>query len=485
MRVSFRFSVTLTALLALGAGVARDARAESARGQTLVDAARRRDAAAVSAQLKSHANPNETQPDGATALHWAAHWDDRAMAESLLRAGASVNRANEYGATALWLAAVNGSAAMVETLLDWGADPNVALQFGETPLSAAARGGAVGVVRALVSHGADVDAKEKVRGQTALMWAAAEGHVDVMRALLDGGAAVSSTTSTGSTPLLFVARHGSIDAARLLLDRGAAIDGQDKAGATPLLTAVIRGHVELAEFLLDRGANPNRSGKPYNALHWAAGTWETVLTTDYKFQESDGEWAALRGIPSKDAKIGLIKALVAHGADVNANASSEPVRFGYTMIGQWGPAFRRGMTPFYIAAVAADVDVMRLLLALGADPTIGSVNHTTPLMVAAGRVRLDYESRIREEDAVDALKLLLETGADVNAINDAGETALHAAALAGLDRVVEYLVQQGASLTARTKDGKTALALAEGYPWGMQVVRRPSTAALLRKLGAR
>ncbi len=475
------WSIIIAILLLCGPTNA--ASAVSAADDGILDAARRDDLETVRALAKSRLEVNATQPDGATALHWAAHWDDVAMAELLLKAGARVNVANAYGATPLWLASVNGSVAMTEKLLQWDANPNVALHYGETPLITAARAGAVNVVRALLAKGANVDAKEAARGQTALMWAAAEGQLDVMRALVEGGASVTAPSKSGFTPLLFVARQGSIDAARFLLAHGAPMDAPSTAGATPLLTAVVRGHVDLAEFLLDRGADPNASGTGYMPLHWVAGTWETSVTTDYTFTDSE-EWAATRGVPLEN-KARLIRALVAHGADVNARTVTEPPRTGYTLILSMPQKLRKGATPFYIAAVAADVPIMRLLVTLGADPSIRSDNNTTALMVAAGRMRIDYETRIREEDALAAVKLAVDLGNDVHLANDDGETALHAAAIGGMNSVVQYLVDQGASLSPRMNDGRTPLALAEvGYGYATLLVQRPHTAALLRKLGA-
>jgi ankyrin repeat protein len=482
--------LALAAAVSLYGSVVSPVAAAPAENHRVVEAARHRDLSALRALVKAGADVNSSQPDGATALHWAAHWDDLATAQLLLHAGARVNQANEYGATPLWLAADNGSVAMTTLLLDAGADPNTTLRFGETPLSTAARAGAVAVVRALLAHGAKIDAKGP-HGQTALMWAAVEGRLDVMRVLVDAGASVMQPTEGGFTPLMFVARQGSVEGARLLLDHGADLHAVAGAcsrfamtcrpGATPLLISVVRGHVELAEFLLDRGADPNKSGTGYAALHWAAGTWETSTTSDYRFTEAD--WRPMGGIPSQDARLRLIKALVAHGADVNAKAVIEPPRTGYTNIVTMPARLRMGVTPFYIAAMSANTQVMRLLASLGADPLLPSADHTTPLMVAAGRLRVDADTRIREEDELAAVKVALEMGNDINAANDMGETVLHAAAMAGLDTIVEYLVQQGASPQAKTKAGKTPAALADGYEFAAQLVTRPKTAALLRKLG--
>src|SRR5262245_14601711 len=168
-------------LLAAAAGAAE-------RDLRLVEAARNRDVDSVRALLKQRADPNTPQADGATALHWAAQWDDDATAGMLLAAGANANAANAYGVTPLSLACTNGSGRMVERLLQAGARADAALATGETPLMMAARSGAGDAVKSLVARGADVNAKGTERSQTALMWAAAERQSAVVRMLLEMGA---------------------------------------------------------------------------------------------------------------------------------------------------------------------------------------------------------------------------------------------------------------------------------------------------------
>ena len=131
---------------------------------------------------------SRAEADGATALAWAAHWNDRETADLLVRAGADPNLANTYGVTPLTLACVNRSATMVETLLDAGADPNATQWTGETPLITCARTGDVETVGSLLRHGADVNANETRQGHTALMRAVAGRHPDVVRALIEAGA---------------------------------------------------------------------------------------------------------------------------------------------------------------------------------------------------------------------------------------------------------------------------------------------------------
>lgn len=453
---------------------------QAASDLRVATAARQRDRAAVVALVKAKADVNAAQADGATALHWAAHWNDFEMADALIRAGARVETGNEYGATPLWLASVNGSGPMVERLLKAGANAGAPIVSGETPLMSAARAGSVEAVAHLLAAGTAVDATEQARGQTALMWAAAERHPAVVRALVDKGAGVNLGSRSGFTPLMFAAREGDLESVRLLVERAADVNAAAADGSTPLLIATVRGHVAIAEFLLDRTANPNAAAAGYTPLHWAAGTWETSTSFDYRF--TDGEWAALVGIPDRQGKFRLMKALLAKGADVNARTTRTPPRYGFTLFGQQ-QATLVGVTPFFLAAIVADVEVMKFLVAAGADATIADGDGTTPLMVAAGRARVDNETHVPESAALEATRLTLDLRNDVNAANKAGDTALHAAALAGLDRVVTFLVERGATVNAKTKAGKTPLATAEGTVVAMQLVVRTSTAKLLKSLG--
>lgn len=458
----------------------------------LVDALRNRDAAAVPELLNQQVDVNASQPDGATALHWAAHWDDVASAERLIRAGARVNAANDYGVTPLLLACEDASGPMIEMLLRAGADANAALPTGETALMAAARTGKLDAVKALVAHSADPNAKEQVKGQTALMWAAAEHHLDVARLLVEHGAETNTRSKNGFTPLLFAAREGDIELARFLLAHGAELNAVDAGGTSVLLTATVRGHAQLAHFLLDKGADPNVETAGYTVLHWVAGKWETGFTTDYSYAPgTTAEWAAVVGL--REGKLDLLKELLARGADLNARLVKGPPRSGRTLFKN---ELLRGATPFYLAALAGDVEVMRLLLASGADPHAAASDGTTPLMVAAGLAHQDNESRIPERRYLEAVKLLVGLGADIQAVNNEGWSALHGAAYVGHQTVVAYLVEQGAGLNAKTKYGQTALGIAEGFcklreaggrivPMAGCIINfRPDMAEFLRNMGA-
>ena len=449
-----------------------------ASSRQLIEAAQQNDVAAVRALLEQPGvDVSETQPDGATALHWAAHRNSAELVEVLIEAGADANATNEYGVTPLSLAAQNGGLAALEHLIKAGANVDGALPSGETPLMTAARVGAGDVVKSLLDHGADVNLAEQLKAQTALMWALSEQHIDVARLLVERGANVRAASSSGFTPLLFAARMCNLEAVQMLLAAGSHIEEEASNGGTPLLVATLRGHADLAMYFLEQGADANTNKAGFTPLHWAVGNWETQTTHDYP--DAVGEWEALGGI--KKGRIELIHSLIAHGADVNARIVKSPPRFGFHMFMQIKVA---GGTPFWIAALSADVDVMRLLAASGADTNAKSDDGSTPLMVAAGVGRVAGDSLIPERDSVAATQLCIDFGNEVNAQNNTGYTALHGTAFYGLDDVAELLVANGADMDIKNKKGETPLRMAEGTVNQAMLISHPSTAAVFRRLAA-
>jgi ankyrin repeat protein len=445
----------------------------------LADAAERRDRAGVRALLERGVDVNQAQVDGMTALHWAAHHDDLETAGLLVRAGADVKAANRYGVTPLSLACTNGDAAMVGLLLDAGADPNARLRGGETALMTAARTGRIGPVRALLARGAEVDARER-RGQTALMWAAAEGHADVVDALLRAGADFRTPLPSGFTPLSFAVREGRTDVARVLLRAGADVNEamqprQTSArgparGTSPLILAVENGHFELAAALLESGADPNDQRSGFTALH--------TLTWVRKPNRGDDESGDPPPIGSGNlSSLQLVEELARHGADVNARLKRGPSGRGVLV--------RAGSTPFLLACMTADVPLMRALVKLGADPRLPNSQGSTPLMAAAGLgCRAPGEEAGTEDEAVEAVRLALELGNDVNAVDDNGETAVHGAAYKNLPKVVQVLAEEGARVEVwnrRNKQGWTPLSIAEGHRPG-NFKPSPETVDALRRV---
>jgi uncharacterized protein len=457
------------------------------------DAIQNRDTDALRTLIKERANVNAPQPDGTTALHWAAHWNDLDAVNLLLRAGANAKAANRYGATPLSEAAALGNAAIIEALLKAGADPKtLTTADGETVLMTAARAGNADAVKVLLDHGADVNARENYKGQTALMWAAAEHHSDVVKVLLDHGAdwkvvsfdretklpklsAASSVTPFargGVTAFLFAAREGDIESARVMLDAGVDINQVDVDGTNALVFSIMNQHYSFARFLLDRGANPNLLDvKGRGALYAVV----DIRNEDYSAMPSRKENDPL---PSLE----IVKDLLAHGANPNAQLTKNlPGRSG---MDSGDTTLDEGATPLMRAARAGDSAVMRLLLDKGADPKLTTKEGNTALMFAAGVGYRDKNTRGSESEALEALKVALAQGLDINQANSKGETALHGAALRGADTIVQFLVEHGAQLDAKTKQGFTPLDVAMGKnSFAALPVPHDSTVALIRKLG--
>ena len=453
----------------------------------LVEAAKNRDSAAVRTILRQGVDVNARDPDGSTALLWAAHWNDLDTAERLIRARADVNVANQYGDTPLWEACNNGSVAMVEKLVRAGANPNTSLlETGETALMTCARStGNPAAVQLLLAQGADVNAKEKQKEQTALMWALERRHPEVARALIEHGADVRAKSKSGFTPLLFAARQGNVESARLLVERGVDVNEKAPGGLTPLLVAADSGQEAFAIFLAEKGADVKAADpNGLTALHYAVRKGHTILMYWQNRGEPGDAYRFRSNMPE------LVKVLLEHGADPNARIKKGN-RLNPESAGARPQLGLAGATPFFLAAATGDVGIMRALLAKGADPDLITQDRTTPLMVAAGFGRKDPRKKEDERQALEAVKLLVELGADVNAINSEGRTALHGAASVWADEIIEFLVAKGANLVVEDKYGQTPLSIAEGDPndfvdsseKSARASPTSSTAQLIRKLG--
>jgi ankyrin repeat protein len=430
----------------------------------LADAAEKQDRTAIHALLKQHIDLNAPQADGMTALHWAAYQDDLVTARLLVKTGANVKAENCYGITPLSLACINGNNEFVELLLSTGADANTTLRGGETVLMTAARTGKVGPVNALLAHGATVEAKDR-RGQTALMWAAADGHTEVVKSLLTAGADFRATLPDfGYSSFFFAAREGRIDVTRLLLKTGQNVNDTmqprkvsgkgPRKGTSALILAIENGHFELATTLLDMGADPNDQLSGYTPLH--------VLTWVRKPNRGDGDDGDPPPIGSGNlSSLQFVKKLLEHGVNVNARLKS----------GKGGPGLysKLGATPFLMAAGTADLAYMRLLVESGADPLMTNIDGCTPLMAACGigigGAAAD-ETAGTEPEVLEAVQLLLDLGADINAVDANGETAMHGAAYKNLPKLVLFLYNKGAKpeiWNQKNKYGWTPLSIAEGH----------------------
>ena len=429
----------------------------------LADAVELQDSAAIAALLDAGADPNTAQADGTTALHWAAYLQDEDTAKRLIAEGADVNAVNRYGVPVLSLACEAGDEAVVGMLLDHGADANAARAGKETVLMTAARTGRVAVVEMLLQHDAEVDAKER-RGQTALMWAADAGHADVVTVLMEEGAEYKKPLNLGFTPFAFAVRNGHADVAQLLMEAGVDIDEPMKQAnggknrpfknTTPLILAMENGHFELAKTLLEAGADPNTQGTGYSPLH--------AMSWIRKPETGDNQFSAPppRG-SGKLTSLDFVKELVKHGADVNAGKEKDG-----------GPRRKisgKGTTPFICAAATADVELMKLLIELGADSNQANATGQTALMFAAGLAESgEADGPATKDEHLAAVAYLLTEveGTDVNACDHEGETAMHGAAYKSLPRVVHLLVEHGADIAIwnkPSKRGRTPLIIAQGF----------------------
>lgn len=447
---------------------------------SIVDAAKKHDLAALRALIAKETDVNLPAPDGATALHWAAYHDDAEMARILIAKGANPNASNRYGVKPLSIACTNGGPALVALLLEAKADPETVMGDGETVLMTASRSGNLGAVELLIRHRANVNVKEKWRGQTALMWAAGEGHLAVARAMIAAGAEINIRSNGGFTPLLFAVREGRAEVAKALIQAGASPNealppsarrGSSGAphGSTALMLAVTNAHFELASMLLEAGADPNEGVHGWTALH---------LISDVRKPGAGSNDPAPPGSGSIDS-LEMVRRLVAHGARINQRTQRNRA-IGMTSMNT------DGATAFLLACRTADIDLMRLLIKLGADPSIPTADKTTPLMAAAGvGTRSPGEDAGTEAESLQAVKFLLESGADVNAVNDFNDTAVHGVAYKHFPSVAQYLTEHGADIriwNIKNRNGWTPLRIATGVHRGMNLRQSPETAEVLRKV---
>jgi len=465
--------------------------AAGASDVSLVNAAKQGDRAAVQSWLGSHAKDAVTGAEGTAALVWAATRDDKEMADLLLRAGADVKAANEFGATALYAAAEHPDPAMVQKLLVAGADPNMALPSGETALMVAANHGNLETVRALLAGWADPNAKESNGGHTAVMFALSQKQSAIIDELVKHGADANQASQTGFTALMFAAQQGDADSARLLIKAGARTnEAQPKTGLTALMIASAEAKGQVVDALLDAGADPNmRDRNGYAALHRA------VRDSDYGIN-----------LPEKDTIVAIVKSLLKHGANPNQRieqdkqlAADEIKRGANAFYGKRTALtvteiLLQGATPVVLAAEVSNIDAIKALVEAGADPNIATDAGTTALTMAAGAGTDVQRAREPEERALAAetAKFLVEHGADVNAAGQFGWTPLHAAAYQGQNEIIEYLVENGAKIDQKDAFGQTALSISlsvltkEIGARRLQIPRRyrQETAQLLLKLGA-
>ena len=381
----------------------------------------------------------------------------------------------------------------------------------------ASRTGAPDALRLLLDRGADVNAREPEFGQTALMIAVRENHDAAVGVLLAAGAKPDAQTRMGPvppfvppckgtgcgsegvginrgglpdrgrrlevkgglTPLLYAARDGRPAAARRLVEAGASLELADGNGIRPLLMAVINNNLDVARYLLAQGADVNAGDFWGRTPLWAA-----VEYRNLDMNNNDQDSPTDNGV-DRAPILAFIRTLIDAGANVNARTRELPPsrRWLYSLNDVSWVDFT-GQTPFLRAALSADTATMRLLVEKGADPNLPTLAGTTPLMAAAGVnwvVAQTYTESVKAR--LDAVALCLELGADVNAANSMGLTALLGAVNRGSNDIIELLVRRGARLDIIDKEGRTPLRWAEGvFLAAVGAERKPETIALLERL---
>ena len=493
----------------------------------LIDAVKKSDTAAVKALIAQRADVKGAEVDGTTPLHWASELGNSEITGMLLAAGADAKAANRYSITPMALASEGGHAAVIEQLLKAGVDVNATFGDGQTALMSAALNGNVDAMKVLIKNGAQVNAVEKFKGQTALMWAAGEGNAPATALLVEYGADVKTKSKGGFTAFLFAVLNNHIDAMNMLLDHGANLDDRAQDGSTALNMAIINAHYDLALALLDHGANPNiqdGNGTPLHSLVWMRkpGTsWEAAGTAS--------EPLPVPRPTDKTSALDLAKKLIAKGANVNARITWKETLMTKSLgttknppninLGRHHLSFV-GSTPFYNAARNGDAEMMRLLVSAGADPKLTTEVGVTPLMAAACLDYYEGESPgpltgVSEAERLEAVKLALQLGNDINAHTNLGNfpmigsaettlmrypdniddllglgvgdprwngmAAIHGAVLCNQPSILQYLVDQGADITSKNTLGWTPLMITKGIFMANSKKEFPAAARILEK----
>jgi ankyrin repeat protein len=451
------------------------------------------------------AAPDVRGPDGSTPLQWAVYRNNVAEVKRLLKAHAKVGETNNYGATPMQMAAATGNAQILDLLLGAGANVDSPNAEGQTALMAVARTGNLEAAKLLLRHGAHVNAVEQWGGQTALMWASARRHPQMMELLISHGADVNArsvwrnwerhvtaesrakrTNAGGLTPLMYAARENCLECVNVLLKHHVDVDLPDPDGVAPVSIAIMNTNWDLAKRLIEAGADVSQwdmygQGPLYAAVVNSAPRPPSLFGPAIVPNPLDP--------PNKATGKDIVALLLDKGANPN-------MQLFYRPAGRTAGGAARGATPLMAAASEDDVDLVKLLLAHGADPKLYQADNQTPIMAAlGGRGVFGGGGAANPQAATEVLKLLHDAGTDVNVMSiqhhllrTRGGTALHFAARAGSPQAVKLLVSWGIDVNARDPDGLTALdyTMARGYVPFLQQRQppQPDLAKLLRESGA-
>ena len=445
----------------------------------------------VAAAQTATTDVNKRGVDGSTPLQWAVFHDDVAEAQRLLKAGANVKLANNYGASPMTLASEIGNPAMIKLLLAAGADANSANLDGQTALLAVARTGNVEAADLLVKAGAKVDARENFGGQTALMWASARRLPRMMQYLISKGADVNARgtardyqrhvqaegrpknlDSGGFTSLLYAARENCMECVKVLLGAGADINLPDPDGVSPLLLSIMNANWDISKHLILAGADVNQ---------WDIFGEAPLFTVLGNHTQAGGGKGGAYDPLNQTTGTQIVHLLLERGANPNMQLFFRPANLN-------GVTNTRGSTPLIRAVAAADMEMIKLLLANKADATLSLADQQTTIIAA-------ISGRASETQAIEIVRMMKEAGADINTIaqvnhryDSRGGTALHYAARKRWKEMIKTLASYGINMNAKDQDGLTALdyTQARGY-LGFMDLQTPVYAAeatLLRELGA-
>ena len=465
----------------------------------LVEAAQAGKEADVLKMLAATARPdvNQRSADGTTALHWAVYHNDLPLIDKLVALHADVNAKNDYGSTPMSEAAVVSNVAVLKKLLAAGADAESPNGDGQTALMIIARTNNVEAAKLLVDHGAKVNAREQWRYQTALMWAAAEAQPAMVAFLVKHGAEVDARSnvnnwarqvtaeprmqarpSGGFTPLLYAARKGCLECVRELIKAGADVNLTDPDDVTPMMQAIENFNFDVAALLIEHHAEVNKWDLWGRSALYSAVDMNTLPVSG----------RADRPSKDKTSSLQLIEKLLVAGANPNLQLKLFPPYRALRADRGADGVLTVGTTPLLRAAKAGDIPAMKLLLAHGANPNLPQEAGVTPVMAAAGNGSLNLDTRGRyktEEDAIEATNILVAAGADINAHDNGGQTALHGAASWGWNGEIKALLAHNADLLAKDSRGRTAADIAAGAGGSSGRATsdpHPQTEALLRQL---
>jgi len=439
----------------------------------LVDMAEFQDWDGVEASISTE-DINALQPDGMSALFWAAYYEEADMVSLLLDAGADANAQNRYGLTPLIQSAINGNAEIISLLLDAGADANARTLQGDTALMNAAKAGTFQGVQALIEAGADVEARDTYSFQSPLMWAAAFNKADIVRVLAENGADINARSAElifsgiqqggvqgdfpngGLTSLHHAARENAIETANVLLALGADPNILDPQGISPLRVATTNENLDMAKILIEGGADLND------------GSLVDIMEIPYKrfaFQHAASNYENQTTVEE------LTTLMIEMGVEVDAMSEIGIPLFSTGFVGEKGP---EGESALYRAALDDRLDDVEMLLEIGASPNALSKRGSTPL-AAVLNVYAGFrppnanngDPVIEEptlEEKMPIVDLLFANGADVNTVAENGSTILHQTASVGNDEVLELLLEKGIDLSLKDESNRTALDIASGVP---------------------